>query len=195
MLRTLSLLLVLFLPLSSIQASDYREGVHYQRIQNPLISRLEKRHKVIEFLWYDCESCYQIEGVLRQWLDQKPTDVQFERLPAVTQPEMTYFARAMEVARQLKVLDRIHLPLFTALHGQHRPLREEKELSKFFSEFGVQSSQFKTFFHSGFVTSRVNQARRLGNRFGIAGAPTFVVDGRFRVDPTMVRSPQELMQV
>ncbi len=178
-----------------VGAVEFKEGIHYQAVTKQHAPRVPSGKEVIEFLWYDCKTCYAVQGELKHWLMRKPTVVHYKRLPAVTEQKMEYFARVMVTAQQLKVLDKVNMALFTALHAYKRPLEDSQELERFFGEFGVEAKQFRTFFNSGFVATKVRQAKKLGEDFGITGAPTFVVNGRYRVDPTMVASPQELFQV
>jgi thiol:disulfide interchange protein DsbA len=74
-------------------------------------------------------------------------------------------------------------------------LNNQDKLASFFAEHGVSEKEFRQTFSSSYVAGKVNKARTLGNRYGIAGAPTIVINGKYRVDSSMVVNAQELIAV
>src|SRR5436189_4253520 len=42
-----------------------------------------KKIEVVEFFWYGCPHCYNLEPYIESWLKKAPPDVQFRRIPAV----------------------------------------------------------------------------------------------------------------
>ena len=42
-----------------------------------------KKIEVVEFFWYGCPHCYNLEPLIETWSKKLPPDVQFRPIPAV----------------------------------------------------------------------------------------------------------------
>jgi thiol:disulfide interchange protein DsbA len=151
--------------------------------------------EVIEFLWYDCETCFVVESALQRWLKERAGTVTFRRVPAVVGGHMLYYARVFYTAEELGVLDDVHMPLYTAIHRYSRPLSTEEQMAGFFAEHGVERGRFLSTFRNSVTASKVRNAQVMSRNYDVAGAPTFVVGGKYRVDPTMVPNVETMLQV
>lgn len=151
--------------------------------------------EVIEFMWYDCETCFVVEPTLQHWLKERGGTVTFRRVPAVVGGHMLYDARVFYTAEGLGVLDDITLPLYTAIHRYSRPLSTDEQMAAFFAEHGVERGRFLSAFRNSVTASKVRNAQVMSRNYDVAGAPTFVVAGKYRVDPTMVPNAEALLQV
>ncbi|HFQ91452.1 MAG TPA: thiol:disulfide interchange protein DsbA/DsbL [Chromatiales bacterium] len=175
--------------------ADFHEGNHYQLVDPPQPVPPGGKVEVLEFFWYDCQTCFIIEPALRQWLDRNAGGIIFKRMPAITDERMIFLARAYYAAVALDVQDKVHGPLYVAINRHKRKLDSEQTLAIFFQEQGVRHQAFTNAFRSNFVAVKVRQARVLGQRYGIRGAPTVIVGGRYRLDSSMVRSAEEFIEV
>lgn len=173
----------------------FREGVHYQRIDPPQPVQGGEGVEVVELLWYGCRTCFILQPALARWRSRHEGEIHYRRMAAITHGGMTLLARAFYAARALGVEEKIHRPLFTAIHRHHRRLEDEAALEEFFAEQGVDPAAFRRALNSRFVARKLRQARIMSRRYGIRGAPTVVVAGRYRVDPSMVHSPEEMIAV
>ncbi len=187
----------LFLLIGNVAAlpQQFREGVHYQLITPASSPTPGGKIEVIEFLWYGCETCYVMQPYLQRWADSRQGSIDYKRIPAVTNDDMILLARAFYTAEALGISDMVRHALFDAIHRHRRPLKSEQDLAAFFEEQGVEQDDFRQAFRSNYVAGKVRKARILGSRYGIAGAPTIVINGKYRVDSSMVASPQELIAV
>ncbi len=179
----------------AVPPDGFKEGVHYQRIDPPQPVQGHKGVEVVELLWYGCRTCYLIQPALARWRERHAGEISYRRMPAITHEGMTLLARAFYAAQALGVEERIHEPLFAAIHRHHRRLEDEAALEVFFAEQGVDPRAFRRAMDSRFVARKVRQARIMSRRYGIQGAPTLVVAGRYRLDPSMVVSVDEMMAV
>jgi thiol:disulfide interchange protein DsbA len=106
-------------------------------------------------------------------------------MPAIfTNPKWELHAKAYYTAEALGVLDKIHRPLFDAIHTQNRDLGTEAALMAFFAEHGVSNEDFQRTFNSFSVRNKTNQAKILTDRYGISGVPAIIVNGKYRTDGT-----------
>ncbi len=189
------LLMLVVSPVAADAPADFQEGNHYQLIEPPQPVPPGDKVEVVEFFWYDCQTCFIIQPALRQWLEEHAGRIVFKRMPAITDERMIFLARAYYAAVALDVQDKVHQPLYVAINRHRRKLDNEQALAIFFQENGIRHQAFTNAFRSNFVAVKVRQARVMGQRYGIRGAPSIVIDGRYRLDSTMVRSAEEFIEV
>jgi len=175
-----SLLSALFLLLGAASSIAQTQELSYAPVQpqQPTMAQPGKI-EVLEFFWYGCPHCYSMEPHVEKWLQTKPADVEFIRVPGVLNKLWMTHARAYYTAQKLGVLDKIHRPLFDALHKDHRKIFSEEELRDFFVEKGVKAEDFTRTFNSNDVEIRVKQAYVLAQNYRLTGVPAFVVDGKY----------------
>ncbi|HEX6528378.1 MAG TPA: thiol:disulfide interchange protein, partial [Burkholderiales bacterium] len=76
--RTLVALIALAPFAARAQRADYYELNPPQPVQTG-----NGKIEVLEFFWYGCIHCYNLEPKLETWLKALPKDVEFRRVPAV----------------------------------------------------------------------------------------------------------------
>ena len=188
--------LLFLLPANAMGPSGIIAGANYREIEPPLpTDAAPGTVEVIEFQWYDSETSFVVEPSLAHWLSQHAGQVTFKRVPAVVGTHMLYDARVFYTADSLGVLDQINLPLYDAIHREGRQLSNEEQMAAFFADHGIERGRFLSKFRSAAIAERVRNAQIMTRRYDVAGAPTFVINGKYRVDPTMVPNPETLMQV
>jgi thiol:disulfide interchange protein DsbA len=191
--RHLQLLLILLT--TPLWAQAYDEGMEYEEILPAVATDSGDRVEVAELFFYGCPHCFRLEPILEQWLAHKPANVDFKRVPAIFQPSWEPLARAYFTAEMLDVLDRIHLPLFKALHDKKQPLYTEAALRDFFVQHGVAAEDFDATYHSFAVENQIRRAKDLTRRYGIRGVPSMVVNGKYRTNGTIAGGMKEVPKV
>lgn len=176
-------------------AADFQEGVDYVRL--PQIQPVETGNnvEVREVFWYGCPHCYDLEPALNKWLKTKPANAQFIRMPGIFRKTWEAHAKAFYAFEALGVTNKLHTPFFNALHGQNLPLNDEDAIAEFVAKQGLDKDSFKRAYNSFQVDARIRNAIQMGQRYGVEGVPTMIVDGKFRTDGVMTRSHERLMQV
>ncbi|HQU14628.1 MAG: hypothetical protein B7Z66_04695 [Chromatiales bacterium 21-64-14] len=176
---------------------QFDAGIDYKVIDPPVAIPGAAKGKVtvVEFFWYGCPHCYHFEPYLDAWLEHKPADVQFIRIPAPLNPTWTIHARAYYAAQELGVLNRIHRPLFDAVQKEGPQLASEDALTAFFAQHGVKAADFRAAYESFTVDAEVRRARALAQSMGISGVPTLVVDGKFKTDASLAGGNEKILQV
>ncbi len=162
-------------------ADEYVENMHYELVTPPQPTSVADKVEVVELFWYGCPHCYQFEPTVQKWLKTKPANVAFVRVPGIFRPEWSVLARAYYTAEALGVLDKIHEPLFGAIHELKRPMQSEDQLAALFAEQGVKDEDFRKTFRSFAVESKVRRAQEMSQRYGAKGVPTMIVNGKYRV--------------
>lgn len=170
------------LSLSTVFAEEYEEGVHYERVVPAQPTSTVGKVEVLELFWYGCPHCFRFEPHLERWLKKKPENAQFVRMPGVFRPSWENHARAFYTAELLGVFDKIHEPLFNAIHVKKRNTDTLDSLRDFFAEHaGVDKNEFIKTFNSFAVETRLRRAKTMGARYGVRGVPAVIVNGKYRV--------------
>ncbi|MFA7096531.1 MAG: thiol:disulfide interchange protein DsbA/DsbL [Gammaproteobacteria bacterium] len=177
------------------QNKRFDEGIEYQLINPPQPTTNPAKVEVVELFWYGCPHCFVFEPHLNAWLERKPANVEFIRIPATLNPGWAIHARAYYTAEVLGVLDKIHEPLFHAMHVQKRRLNNEAELAAFFAAQGVSEEDFRKTFNSFAVETKLRRAAGLVQRYGVSGVPAVVINGKYRTDGSLAGSYENLLQV
>ena len=189
-----SSLLLLGLSLSA-QAEDYQEGVHYERIDPAQPTVTGNKVEVRQMFWYGCPHCFRFEPYLERWLRKQPKESEFVRMPAIFRPSWENHARAYYTAELLGVVDKVHMPLFNAIHLEKKHLDTDEQLREFFAKFGVDKIEFTKTFRSFAVETRVRRSKALAQRYAVQGVPVFIVNGKYRVSNRSTGSSANTVKV
>ncbi|MEX2479349.1 MAG: thiol:disulfide interchange protein DsbA/DsbL [Gammaproteobacteria bacterium] len=187
-----------FLLVSTAAAADeeFRAGRHFDIIEPPAgTSVAEDKVEVVEMFWYGCPHCYQFEPEIAAWLETKADYIEFVRIPAVFAPNWEVHARAFYAAEQLGVLDKVHEPLFEALHRDRRKIFTVDELAAFYAEHGVSEKDFRAAYDSFDVDKKARRAAALTREYGIGGVPAVIVDGKYRSGTPQSGSYENLLKI
>lgn len=190
-------LLLVLIPLvaGTAFAGTFTEGKEYQKLKTPQPTEAGKAVEVVELFWYGCPHCYHLEPFIHDWLQGKPDDVSFVRMPAVMGAGWELLAKAYYTAELLGVLDKVHGELFSTIHEQNKKIKDEDMLREFFVGLGVSAEDFNKTFGSFAVAVKLNNARMMTRRYGITGVPTIVVNGKYSTGASMAGSNKSLIDV
>ncbi|MGE0485167.1 MAG: thiol:disulfide interchange protein DsbA/DsbL [Gammaproteobacteria bacterium] len=196
MFRTLLLTLLIGSSLVAVAEDEFRPGRHYEKITPPVETEVgEGKVEVVEMFWYGCPHCYEFEPAIKQWLEHKPDNIEFVRVPAVFAHNWEIHARAFYAAQQLGILDKTHGALFDALHKERRRLFDEDALATFYAGFGVTEQQFRDAYESFDVDTKVRHAVALTRKYGISGVPAMIVDGTWRTGTQQAGDYENVLKV
>ncbi len=193
-LRTSLILLALLLGSFNVLA-EYMEGFEYQRVTPAQPVSTENKIEVLELFWYGCSHCYRLEPYLHEWLKTKPANVEYVRLPAILNDSWGIHAHAYYTAEALGVVDKIHTPLFDAIHKHRKPIVTEEDIRQFFIDQGIAEVESNNAWNSFSVKMKLNRAKIRGSRYGATGVPTLVVNGKYRVTGTTAGGTANIMKV
>ena len=167
----------------------------YERITPPQPIKSGDKIEVVEVFWYGCPHCYSLEPYLDKWLETKPDDVEFRRIPGVLGKNWIPHARAYFTAVKLGIVDKIHRLLFDAIHIERIDLNTEKQLANFFEKHGVDRDEFIKIYESGETDDLMKQAFIAGQGYGLTGVPTIIVNGKYRVSASTAGGYAQLIEV
>lgn len=188
------LLVGLTLAVAAFTAQAQGTAKPYVELAQPLPTDAGKRIEVVEFFWYGCSHCYAFEPAIEQWLKQLPPDVSFRRVPAMFNKQWAEAGRVYYTLEAMGLLDRLHRPLFDAIHQQHLRITNERQLRDWLQRQNVDADKFYTTAHSFAVEGRLKRAAMLTEASKITGVPALLVDGRYLVSAE-IGSQQKMLQV
>ncbi|MCP3868588.1 MAG: thiol:disulfide interchange protein DsbA/DsbL [Gammaproteobacteria bacterium] len=178
----LSVLLCSFLFLSPVSAEPkYEEDLHYFTIIPSQPGGEGERVQVLEFFWYACPHCYQLEPHLDAWLARKPENVDFDRVPAMfSRSDVVLHAKTYYALRLMGLAEELNETIFKAIHEKNQKLRTQGEMEALLAEHGVDIVAFGKAMKSFAVQTQARRAAVLAERFDVRGVPAIVVDGKYR---------------
>ena len=163
--------------------ATFEEGTHYELLPIPVDTQNPDDIEVVEVFSYVCVFCFNFEPLLQAWLAKQPDDVDFRRVPAVFNPTWEHFAKVYFSADVLRVMDKVHYPLFESLHLHGVDLRKPPLLARLFRDVGgVEVKRFLSVLDSFAVDSRVRQAEAQARMYRITSVPTMIVDGTYSIE-------------
>ncbi len=193
--RWLLLVLIPFVAFGAAFAEPFTEGKEYQKLKKPQATASSESIEVVELFWYGCSHCYSLEPYIHGWLENKPEDVSFVRMPAILGAGWELLAKAYFTADLLGVLDKAHGELFATIHEKKNKIKDEKMLRKFFVGLGVSAEDFDKTFNSFAVVIKVNNARMMTRRYAISGVPTLIVNGKYSTSTSLAGSNEKLIGI
>ncbi|MEM7027639.1 MAG: thiol:disulfide interchange protein DsbA/DsbL [Pseudomonadota bacterium] len=151
--------------------------------------------EVVEVFWYGCPHCYDFEPYVEKWLETKPDDVELRRMPGVFRKSWIPHAKAFYAAEKMGVLDKVHQPIFEAMHKKRKKLNDFDALEDLFSDQGIDSGEFKKAYNSDEVDTKVKQAYLMGQRYKVPGTPAMIVNGKYLVSGSSAGSFENMIKV
>lgn len=194
--KYIAVLILLLLPFGATLSNTFEEGTHYKRLSQVQTTADDTKIEVVELFWYGCPHCHKFQIHVERWLKTKPANVNFVRMPAVLREDWSLHARAFYTAETLGVIDKIHAPLFNAIHVEKRQaLYSESGLRSFFKEHGISNKDFDSTFTSFAVDSKVRRARQMSRRYQVRGTPSVIINGTFITGPGMAKGFPNMIKI
>lgn len=194
--RALSFFAAAVFSLSTLAAApEAFEGHDYTRLQNAQPVATGKKIEVLEFFWYRCPHCFQLEPSLNAWLKKLPKDAQVRRVPAVFRDDWMPGAKLYYTLEQMNLLGKLHDKVFDAYHVENINLNEPSVLGGWIARQGVDRKKFEGIYQSFSTQSKATQGARLATTYAISGVPAFVIDGKYATSVSMAGSEARLFEV
>lgn len=177
------------------ETSEYVAGTHYVVIDKPVETQTGDKIEVRELFWYYCGHCYNLEPYIHAMEATLTDKATFVRQPAVLGDSWVNGAIFYYVLKDLGELDRLHTPLFDAIHKHKIKFNSPEEFVSWLSDNGVDRDKADTVFASFSVESNVRKAIADTRKYQSRGVPTLVVNGKYWVDATHAGSIEGIFKV
>jgi thiol:disulfide interchange protein DsbA len=137
--------------------------------------------EVLEFFWYGCIHCYNLEPVVEVWLRSLPPDVEFRRIPAIFNDRWKLDANIYYAFEAMGLTDKTHAPLFHAIHKSRLQTTNQGAFNDWLKKEGIDQTKFEEAFKSFGVQSKVRRALQLTAAYRIDGTPQLAVHGTYTI--------------
>lgn len=171
------------------------EGTHYERLPLPLRTRYPGKVEVTEYFSYGCPHCFQFDPLITAWASELPEGVVFNRTPAVWNPDYEVYAQSYYTAEALNIIEKIHIPLFRAIHVERKLLNDPESMARFFQRYGVDPMDFVKVYKSFGVRSAMQQAQARGRSYRVEGVPALIINGKYRVEGKLAGSNTNMLPI
>lgn len=163
------------------EVSQFEEELHYFSIIPEQPGGEGDRVQVVEFFWYACPHCYQLEPHLNKWLEKKPDNVDYVSIPAMfNRPNVIMHAKTFYALKLMGLAEQLHDKIFSAIHTDNMKLNTQEEMESFLASQDVDIEAYRKAMKSFAVQTQARRAAVLAERFDIRGVPAIVVDGKYR---------------
>ena len=166
----------------AVAADRFEEDQHYFSIFPEQPGGEGERIQVLEFFWYACPHCYDLEPHVKAWLKNKPENVDFQMVPAMfSRADVVLHAKTYYALRLMGVAEELNGKIFQAIHDQNNALANQAEMEAFLKEQGVDIEAYRRAMKSFPVNTQARRAMVLAKAFDVRGVPAIVVDGKYRI--------------
>ena len=169
----------LTLAVSMAHAQELQQGRDFNVINPPQPTDIRGKIEVIEFFWYGCNHCHALEGPLEAWRKKLPSDVAFRRVPAVFNEGWAVAARVFYTIEAMGQFDKLHTPLFDAIHKGNMRINNEGAVEDWLLSRGVDVAEYRKQSRSFVVDGRVRRATQMTEAYKFDAVPTLVVNCRY----------------
>jgi thiol:disulfide interchange protein DsbA len=170
-------------------------GRDYVRLDPPRPVSSGDKIEVIEFFYYGCPVCYELEPALARWYFNSPGSVSLRRVPALSSDNWDNFAKLFYSLEAVGQLARLHWPVYDQFHFDGIKLNEEAVMVNWVSRNGVDKEKFTSAYRSPEVQEKLAAARQMIQTYDVKGVPSIVVDGKYVTSARATGGTRELMQV
>ena len=192
-------------PGAQLPGGKWQPGVNYDPVVPAQPTSVAPgKVEVMEVFWLACPHCYALEPPIHSWLKSKPAYVEFVRVPVIWQDIHRAHARLYYTLEALgrddliaKAFDTIHQDL----ENRVPPLvgQSEEETFRLQQQFavqnGVSADDFAKAYNSFSVSSNLQRAEEITQRYHVQGVPFFVVNGKYSSDVAKAGSESKLIEL
>lgn len=154
-------------------------------VQPPLEATDPKKVEVIEFFYYGCPHCYNLQPALKAWLKTAPKDIEFRRMPTIFRESWVPLTKTYYALEAIGALEKLHDDVFNTTHQQNVNLGDRKLLLDWAGKRGIDVNKLGTAFDSFAVQTKTQRSLQMTRTYNITGTPSIVVGGRYVTGPSM----------
>jgi len=181
----------------NVLAADPQIGTDFDKTTQNIASDTPNKIEITEVFWYGCIHCYLMDPILTAWVKKLPADVIFKRVPGLPRADWAPMAKAYYALEDLKLIEKLHTPLFDAIHKQKilNPTDEAAAIDWITKQSGLDRKKVDESFKSFSMNTRLNRAAQVFRASGATGVPTIIIDGQYVTSSTMAGGNDQALKV
>ena len=187
---------LLMLASFNVLAADPQMGTDFDKTAQIIATDTPNKIEVTEIFWYGCSHCYVMDPILNAWVKKLPADVVFKRVPGLPRPDWAPMAKAYYAMEDLKIGEKLHTPLFEAIHKQKtlNPSDEKAAIDWITKQGGLDKAKVEEAFKSFSMNNKLNRAAQYFRASGATGVPSLVINGQYITSSTMAGSNEQALK-
>ena len=151
--------------------------------------------EVIEFFFYGCPYCNELQAPLTEWRKQLPDDVEFRRIPAVHRTTWVPLTKTYFTLEEMRALEKLHSAIYRAYHEDKLSLSQQSVMFDWASNHGLDARKFAEIYVSSKTAAKVARATKFTKDYQIPGTPSLVVDGKYLTSSAMTEEVIDVIPV
>lgn len=163
-------------------SAEYKLGVDYRIVENPLPVKKDGVVEVSETFWYGCNACYQFNPAVDSWSERQGSDVVFTKIPVTWGQIHQLHASLYYTIEALNLDPSTHSAVFVTIHKEGNFLQSQKAIQSFLSKFGVAPEVSAQYLNSFTVKQRVNRSIKRSRQLKVSSVPMMIVDGKYIIE-------------
>lgn len=171
-----------------------RQNIDYRVIPEQPVETGE-RIEVIDFFWYGCPYCNELQPALEDWIKRKPDDVAVRRVPAILKDNWAPHARIYYTLELLGEVERLHLKVYHSYHVEELSMSKPDVMEQWAVKNGIERRRWVDAYFSPEVDARIARAFQAAKRYNVQGTPSVVVDGRYLTSSSMTPTVRGIVPV
>jgi thiol:disulfide interchange protein DsbA len=171
-----------------------RQNIEY-RVIAPQPVETGDSIEVIDFFWYGCPYCNELQPALDDWLRRKPADVALRRIPVILRDNWAPHARIYYTLELLGEVERLHQRVYHSYHVEELHMSRPDVMEQWAEKHGIERQKWRDAYFSPEVDARVARALQHTKRYDVQGTPSVVVDGRFLTSSSMTPTVRGVVPV
>lgn len=182
------------LPAIASAQQPVRADIDY-RVIKPQPVAVADRIEVIDFFWYGCPHCNNLQPALERWVGNKPADVLVRRIPAILRDSWAPHARIYYTLEALGEVERLHQRVYHGYHVEELHMSKPEVMSAWAQRNGIDRERWEQAYDSPEVRRKVEEAARLTRAYQVTGTPSLVVNGRYLTSGSMAESLNRVVDI
>lgn len=163
----------------------FNEGTDYRVL--PSIQPTESKGKieVVEFFWYACPHCYDLEPDLEAWIKRQKKDVVVKRVPIAFREDFLPHSQIYYALEALGKGDEFTPLVMKSIHVDHKQMLKDDEIYAWAQAQGIDRAAFDKAYKSFSVITKAKAANSMGMAYRVDGVPTIAVQGKYETSPSI----------
>jgi thiol:disulfide interchange protein DsbA len=156
-----------------------RQNIEYRLIEPPQPVETGDRIEVIDFFWYGCPHCNNLQPFLEEWIKRKPADVVVRRMPTILKDAWAAHARIFYALELLNEVERLHQRVYHSYHVEELHMSKPDVVEQWAVKNGLDKRRWVDAYFSPEVDGKIARAVRAMKLYQVEGTPSLAVDGRY----------------
>ena len=171
-----------------------RQNLEYRLIP-PQPVETGERIEVIDFFWYGCPYCNELQPALDDWTKRNPADVTVRRIPVILRDTWAPHARIYYTLELLGEAERLHAQVYRSYHVEELHMSKPDVMEQWAVRNGIERRRWLDAYYSPEVDARIARAAHATKRYDVQGTPSLVVDGRYLTSSSMTATVRGILPV